>query len=225
MSHISFFPHWNAGSFSKLSKIWTVAGSLRVVSSTRTMSVSVALVAMMGVSFSGCAGTTQTSNTGRTTWEQLLLSNSLQRTLGEASIPLNPGESVSVEAVGLTDDKAYAQELVVQWLRQKGLHVGTEAPTYLIRVILHAFGTEQSDSFVGIPEIQSTIIPFALPELSIYKSVKQRGYARLNLEVSDKKSGSLIASSPIFEDDVYFNQYVILFAFGFSSTDIVPPPL
>lgn len=225
MARFSFFPLWNAGSCEKTSKISTSSTSSRVFALTKTWYLILGLVVLMSFGYSGCAGTKQTTNTGRSTWEQLLLSESLHRTLHSATIPLNPGESVSVEAVGLTDDKGFAKELVVQWLREKGLNVGTEAPKYLIRVILHAFGTEQSDAFVGIPEIQSTVIPFALPELAIYKAVKQRGYTRLRLEVSDKSTGSLIASSPIYEDDVYFNQYVLFFAFGYSSTDVVPPPL
>ena len=209
----------------EIPKMLTRRKSLVWIAPVQTCYLSLILVILIGISFSGCAGTRQTTNTGRSTWEQLLLSQSLQRALYPANVPLSLGESVSVEAVGLTDDKDFAKELVVQWLREKGLQVGTEAPKYLIRVILHAFGTEQTDAFVGIPEIQSTIIPFALPELSFYKAVRQRGYSRLILEVSDKKSGALIASSPIYEDDVYFNQYVFLLAFGYTSTDIVPPPL
>ena len=182
-------------------------------------------VLIFGFGLAGCSATKNTTATARSTWEQLLLSQSLQRSLSSATMPLKPGVSVGVEAVGLTGDKDFARDLVSGWLREKGLRVGAEAPTYLIRVILHAFGTEQSESFVGVPEIQSTIIPFALPELSFYKAIKQRGYTRLNLEVSDKKSGALIDFSPIYEGNVYFNQTVFLLMFGTSSTDIVPPPL
>ncbi|GJL51762.1 MAG: hypothetical protein NPIRA01_29890 [Nitrospirales bacterium] len=183
------------------------------------------MLALIALSLSSCTGMQTTTNTDRTTWEQLLLSQSLERTLDSARIPLDPGASVSVKTAGLTDDKDFAQELVVGWLREKGLQVQSEDGTYLIRVILHAFGTEQSESFVGLPAIESTIIPIALPELSLYKATKQRGYSRLQLEISDTKSGALIASSPIYEDDVYFNQYIFLLAFGRTSTDISPPPL
>lgn len=183
------------------------------------------MLAFIALVLSSCSGMQTTTNTDRSTWEQLLLSQSLTRTLDSARIPLDPGASVSVKTAGLTDDKDFAQDLVVGWLREKGLQVQSEDGTYLIRVILHAFGTEQSESFVGLPAIESTIIPIALPELSLYKATKQRGYSRLQLEISDTKNGALIASSPIYEDDVYFNQYIFLLAFGRTSTDISPPPL
>ena len=183
------------------------------------------VLVLISILLSGCSQTQNTTTTARSTWEQLLLSQSLQRSLSSATIPLNPGETVAVEAVGLTGDKDFAQSMVVSWLRQQGLYVRDEESTYLVRIILHAFGTEQSQSFFGVPAIQSTIIPFALPELSLYKAVRQRGYSRLSLEVSDKKSGILIASSPVYEGDVYFNQITFLLALGYNSTDIVPPPI
>jgi len=225
MARFSPTPSRKAGLCRWASTIRTDSHRRFFLNSTKAWHLCSAFVVLIGLVFSGCSSSPQTTNTPRSTLEQLLLSQSLERTLRAASIPFVPGESVSVEAVGLTGDKDFAKELVVHWLRQKGLRVGTEAPKYLIRVVLHAFGTEQSVTFFGIPAIQSTIIPFALPELAIYKAIKQRGYTRLFLEVSDKKSGALIASSPAFEDDVYYNQYVFLFIFTNDSTDIVPPPL
>jgi len=191
----------------------------------KTRHFCIAVLIFIGFVLVGCSGTQKRTTTARSTLEQLLLSQSLQRSLNSATIPLHPGVSVGVEAVGLTSDKSFARDLVRGWLQEKGLHVGAEAPKYLIRIILHAFGTEQSEFFVGVPKIQSTVIPFALPELSFYKAIKQRGYTRLNIEVSDKKSGALIASSPVYEGDVYFNHTTLLLIFNHSSTDIVPPPL
>jgi len=191
----------------------------------KTWPLSLALVVFIGLVFSGCSTSPKTTDTARSTMEQLLLAQALERTLVDVRMPFDPAESVVVEAVGLTGDTAYAKSLVEEWLRKKGLHVGGEAPKYLVRVILHAFGTQNTETFFGIPPIQSTFIPLATPELAVYKNIEQKGYARLNLEVSDKKTGALVAVSPIFEDEVYYNQRVYLFLFSFKDTDIVPPPL
>jgi hypothetical protein len=191
----------------------------------RFWKLSIALLLLSGWVFAGCSSSPKTTDTARSTMEQLLLSQALDRSLVDARMPFAPGESVAVEAVGLTGDTGYAKSIVEEWLRKKGLHVGGEAPTYLVRVILHAFGTQNTETFLGIPPIQSSFIPLATPELAIYKNVNQRGYARLNLEVSDKKTGALVASSPVFEDEVYFDDTVWLFWFTNKDTDIVPPPL
>ena len=218
-------PYKKADLFGSASKLQTRPHFSFLGVCTKTGYLCMAFLALMGLVFSGCSTSPKTTDTPRSTMEQLLLSQSLERTLSSASIPFSPGEPVSVEAVGLTDDKEFAKSIVEEWLRKKGLQVGTEAPKYLVRVILQAFGTDNSETFFGVPPIQSTIIPFATPELAIYKDVQQRGYVRLNLEVSDKKTGSLIALSPVFEEEVYYNQYVWLFLFSYKSTDILPPPL
>ena len=187
--------------------------------------LSIALLALTGFVLTGCTTSPKTTDTARSTLEQLLLAQALERTLVDARMPIDPAESVAVEAVGLTGDTGYAKSIVEEWLRKKGLHVGGEAPKYLVRVILQAYGTQNTETFIGIPPIQSTFIPLATPELAIYKNINQRGYARLNLEVSDKKTGALVAVSPVFEDEVFFEDVVYLFLFEFKNTDIVPPPL
>jgi hypothetical protein len=191
----------------------------------RLWNLSLALLVLFGFMFTGCTTSPKTTDTARSTLEQLLLAQALERTLVDARMPIDPAESVAVEAVGLTGDAGYAKSIVEEWLRKKGLYVGGEAPKYLVRVILQAFGTQNTETFIGIPPIQSTFIPLATPELAIYKNIHQKGYARLNLEVSDKKTGALVAVSPVFEDEVFFEDVVYLFLFEFKNTDIVPPPL
>ena len=191
----------------------------------RLWNLSIALLALTGLVLTGCTTSPKTTDTARSTMEQLLLAQSLERSLVDARMPIDPAESVAVEAVGLTGDAAYAKSIVEEWLRKKGLYVGGEAPKYLVRVILQAYGTQNTETFIGIPPIQSSFIPLATPELALYKNVNQRGYARLNLEVSDKKTGALVSVSPVFEDEVYYEDTVWLFLINFQRTDIVPPPL
>jgi hypothetical protein len=191
----------------------------------RLWNLSLALLVLFGFMFTGCTTSPKTTDSARSTMEQLLLAQALERTLVDARMPIDPAESVAVEAVGLTGDSGYAKSIVEEWLRKKGLHVGGEAPKYLVRVILQAFGTQNIETFIGIPPIQGGFIPLATPELAIYKNIHQKGYARLNLEVSDKKTGALVAVSPVFEGEVFYEDVVWLFLIGFKNTDIVPPPL
>lgn len=110
------------------------------------------------------------------------------------------------------------------WLREKGLQVRDEAP-YVVRVTLHALGTDQTETFFGVPPIQSLIFPLALPELTFYRAVRQRGYTRLQMEISDQKTGEMVMETIPSEGAVFFNQYTFLLVFAFQRTDIVPPPL
>lgn len=182
------------------------------------------LLAITACLLAGCSTSRQVSNTARTTVEQLLISQSIERSLSNASLSLAPGEEVLVETATLSGDGEFAKQIVTGWLRERGLLVkGADAP-YRIRVVLHAFGTNQRETFFGIPPIQSFVLPISTPELSFYKAIHQRGYTRLHMEISDTQSGQLQEATDTYEGDVYFSRYTFLLVFSTDSTDLVPPP-
>src|SRR4029079_5850810 len=64
-----------------------------------------------------------------------------------------------------------------------GFAKGKEGCSYLVRVVVQSFGTSQSISFFGMPPVQSVIIPFSLPQLTIYQNLAQDGYVRYGVQV------------------------------------------
>ena len=90
----------------------------------RLSNLSLALLVLVGSMLTGCTTSPKTTDSARSTMEQLLLAQALERTLVDARMPIDPAESVAVEAVGLTGDTGYAKSIVEEWLRKKGLHVG-----------------------------------------------------------------------------------------------------
>ena len=67
---------------------------------------------------------------------------------------------------------------------------------YRVRVMVQALGTEQGVTFFGMPPVQSVIIPFALPELTLFKLQNQRAYTRLSLDIFQTATGRLVRSTP-----------------------------
>jgi hypothetical protein len=172
----------------------------------------------------GCSATRESTKTARNTVEQLLITQSMERGLDIAAKLPPPNGTVVVESAGLTDDNKFAREIVVEWLRQQGWHIITKDGAYLIHLRIYALGTDQAQSFIGIPATQGTLIPISIPELALYKASRQHGYARFGFTLEETSSGRLITSTPVLEGDVYFNQYTVFFAFSFHRTDLAPPP-
>jgi hypothetical protein len=120
----------------------------------------------------------------------------------------------------------YIRDTVAAELGRRGYRVrdsGTESP-YLIRVMAESFGTMQGVSFFGMPAVQSVLIPFALPELILYRHVKQSAYARLHLDVYDDRTGEFLGSTAKLVGRSYYDQYTILFFITWKVTDITAPP-
>jgi len=177
----------------------------------------------------GCSTTNRTTQSTRTAVEQLLISESVIRSLPKKSnepLPIPSGSRVSLNTSGLTPDQALLQEILTGWLGQQGYLIQKDKKnaTYRIDVIASAIGTEENGTFIGLPPIHSQIIPFSLPELAFYRSENQTGYVKFNMNFFEVLTGKFVGSSPNFLANSYYNNYTVLLLLSFSSTNLVSPP-
>ena len=123
-------------------------------------------------------------------------------------------------------DLAFVRDAVATHLGVLGYRISKreEDASYLVRVVVQSFGTNQSTSFFGMPPIQSVLIPFSLPQLTVYQNLSQDGYVRYGVEVIERASGRLLYTTPWHSHQTYHNQYTILFFFTFRITDLEEAP-
>ena len=186
------------------------------------------------------------SRTPRTAVEQLLLSSAVERALTNLTLTLPNKSSLHLEVSGYYIDRArlnmrdqttgvvqdptvdflLVRDTVAVALGQMGYRIRRreDQPAYLVRISIEALGTMQGLTFVGMPPIQSIIIPFALPELTLYKLQAQSGYARLHLDVFDNLTGEYKGSSATIIGRTRFDQYTAFFYITWVKTDLTAPP-
>jgi hypothetical protein len=124
------------------------------------------------------------------------------------------------------NDLTFISEAVASHLAVLGHRVSKreDEAAYLVRVVVQSFGTIQSTSFFGMPPIQSVLIPFSLPQLTIYQNMSQDGYVKYGVEVVDRASGRLVYTTPWHSHRTYHDQYTVLFFFTFRMTDLDEAP-
>jgi hypothetical protein len=195
---------------------------------------------------SGCSLTQEFSRTSRTAVEQLLLTKAVEYALHNLTISLPEQSSLHVDVTGLQTDRSHfnmggvnrgvlpepsldlllIRDSIATGLGRLGYRIdprGTE-PMYLARVVVESFGTTQGLTFFGMPPVQSMLIPFSLPALTLYSAEGQKGYARLHVDFFEYQSGKLVESSPTIIGRTYYNQYTVLFFFTWQTTDLSAPP-
>ena len=178
---------------------------------------------------SGCATTTSLPPPAHfTAIEQFLLTQAIELSLNAKDVPPLPlpqGETVTLETTGLTVEQRFLLGAVGRWLGEQGLHIQPkdQNPTYRAQILIQALGTEQRISFFGMPEIQGGLLPFALPELAVYKAQYQTGYSRFRLDFFETTTGKFVRSTPWFQASTFFNEYTVLFFIGFHSTNLIGP--
>jgi hypothetical protein len=196
--------------------------------------------------FCGCTLEQEFSRTPRTAVEQLLLTQSVTHSLHNLTAFLPEQASLRVDVTGLQTDRAnlnmqgdqrgilngpsndliLIRDAVATGLGRLGYRIEPRdaSPTYLARVVVEAFGTTQGLTFFGMPPVQSMIIPFSLPALTIYKAEGQKGYARLHIDFFEYQSGKFVGSSPTIIGRTYYNQYTLLFFVTWQTTDLLAGP-
>lgn len=198
----------------------------------------------------GCAISREPTRTPRTAIEQLLLSHAVQRSMNALSLPLSPVESVAVEVAAFPTDRLLLQDrfigepnalpvvpapatdlVIVHGLAEGRLGVlgfplqqSRLQSTYFLRLLVLALGTDQAQTFFGMPAVQGGLLPFALPELTLFKAQRQKAYMRYRIDIYESATGRFIRSTPWYEGSAYFNQYVVFFFISFKSTDLPQTP-
>jgi hypothetical protein len=196
----------------------------------------------------GCALTQEVSKTPRNATEQLLLSQALDLALVGIDVPIPEGEPVRVEVSGLQTDRmplhmdeqsersgvvenpswdlTFVRDMLAGRLGKLGYRVqqSQDDARYLVRVLVQAMGTNQGKTFYGVPSIQSVVIPFALPQITLYQKLEQLAHVRLHLDIFEAGTGRFIQSTSWTSGNTFYNQYTVLFFFSFRRTNLVTPP-
>jgi hypothetical protein len=137
----------------------------------------------------GCS-TTRTSDTSRTGLEQLLISNAVDQALNRVDFAPFAGKAVYLNEKYLEcTDKNYVIASIRHRLFRQGATVAAkpEEADVVLEIRSGAVGTDNTDSYIGIPEV---VLPgiVTLPEVRMLTRTRQHGTAKLGLVAYDAKT-------------------------------------
>ncbi|MCA9030665.1 MAG: hypothetical protein KDA66_07645 [Planctomycetaceae bacterium] len=143
----------------------------------------------------GCS-TAQTSNTARSSTEQLLVSNAIDQSLNKIDFSTVAGYSVYLnDAYVDCVDKNYVIGAVRHRILNSGgrLVANADEADIVLELRSGGVGTSMSESYVGIPEITLPGM-LALPEVRLLERKSQHGIAKLGLVAYDPKTNQILGS-------------------------------
>ena len=170
----------------------------------RTLPGIVGTLTALGLVLCAGCGTMKTSNTSRTATEQLLLTNSVDKTMNQLDLTALAGRKVYFDHEYIADsqDSKYLLSSLRQRIMVSGaiLQEKKGDAEYIIEVRVGAFGTDQSDMIVGVSETTaptSTSLngSLTIPEFSIIKRIDQKAVLKMHLFVVHRGSGRIVWQS------------------------------
>ncbi len=174
----------------------------------------------------GCALPGRAPQVLRSPLAQLPLSQAIERSAAKATLGLPEGTSVVLDSSGLSEDHRYVADVVEGWLGRQGLAIreeGDEAQ-YRLRMIVQSVGNDQDIDFFGMLATKSTWIPVALPEIALYKKIREEGFARLYFDIFEAADGRYVRSTSPVDGEVQQTRYTLFVVFKWRRTDMTSPP-
>ena len=180
------------------------------------------LILCLFVLLTGCAVSTQISNSPRSSIEQRLLVRSFERALATLDTQEFKGKTASVDFYGLTGDKDFTKEFLIAWLQEHQVQIATDpkqAQLHL-KVFAPVLAVDQGQSFVGSPSFTVPILGFVMPEIALFKNVRHSGHAEVEIYTIDEGTGKFIDKSAPAVGETQYDDYTIMIVVHFTRTDI-----
>ncbi|WP_157605392.1 DUF6655 family protein [Schlesneria paludicola] len=139
------------------------------------------------------------SDTARTGREQLLISNAVDQSLSKCDFTAFNGAKVFVEEKYLESiDKGYIVGSIRHRLMLNGASIvgKPEEADVVFEMRSGGIGTDNAESYVGIPEI---VLPgmFSLPEVRFWQKQKQSALAKIGVVAYDPKNHEILGAGGV----------------------------
>ncbi len=179
------------------------------------------------VLFSGCAFSTQLPKTKPSGLEQMLILHSLEKAAAKLQLDRYIGKRVYVDFYSQSDHNNFVREYFTTLLQKDGANVVDDPnkADLTLKTAAAVVGIDYAITLFGLPAITPPLMGgFTLPEIAIYKSIRDRGYTDLRIYAFDSRSGEFLAEkSPRAIGHAKYNQYTFLLFFSFTLTDVNKP--
>ncbi len=155
----------------------------------------ISLIALFACCLVGCTAA-KTSNTARTSTEQLLIANAVDQSLDKIDFTPFNGHTVFLndKYVDCVDKSYVIASVRHRILKAGGLLVDSaDKSAVTIELRSGAIGTFSSDSFIGVPEI---VLPgvVTLPEIRLAEKKSQLGTAKLGIVAFETGTGRALGN-------------------------------
>ncbi len=181
--------------------------------------------ALLALLVAGCS-TRQFTISERSAVEQELIVRALERAVAHVDTQALAGHHVTLELHGLTKDQAFAKAFVAARLTARGVAVAADAAHADRRLVVLAsiLGIDRGESFLGIPAVQVPVLAVPIPEIPLFKWVRNRGRAEVQIYAYDAATGRFLDRIPDGVGRSKFDEFTLLLVVSFSVSDLDERP-
>ncbi len=178
------------------------------------------IAALLGLLLSGCSLANQIGTTAPTGITQQLLVRSLERGLSGLDLARISGKPVALEVAVQTGNEGFVKDFVTTWLKARGVRTVQDSPEQKLKLFVAVYGTDRDQTLIGIPAFQAPVVNFPIPELALFKWVRNRGVAELRMWAFDGKGDVIMDAPAPGVGRAKYDDFTVLLFVGFTVSDV-----
>ncbi|MGH7373272.1 MAG: hypothetical protein ACREJY_03515 [Candidatus Rokuibacteriota bacterium] len=179
-----------------------------------------AIAAVLGLLLGGCALASQIGTTAPTGITQQLLVRSLERGLSRLDLARISGKPVALEVAVQAGNEGFVKDFVTTWLKAHGVRTVQDSPEQKLKLFVAVYGTDRDQTLIGIPAFQAPVVNVPVPELALFKWVRNRGVAELRMWAFDGKGDVVVDAPAPGVGRAKYDDFTVLLFVGFTVSDV-----
>jgi len=178
------------------------------------------IAALVGLLLGGCALASQIGTTAPTGITQQLLVRSLERGLSRLDLAGISGKPVALEVAVQAGNEGFVKDFVTTWLKAHGVRTVQDSPEQKLKLFVAVYGTDRDQTLIGVPAFQAPVVNVPVPELALFKWVRNRGVAELRMWAFDGKGDVVVDAPAPGVGRAKYDDFTVLLFVGFTVSDV-----
>lgn len=179
-----------------------------------------AIAAVLGLLVAGCSLASQIGTTAPTGITQQLLLRSLERGLSRLDLARISGKPVALEVAVQAGNEGFVKDFVTTWLKAHGVRTVPDSPEQKLKLFVAVYGTDRDQTLIGVPAFQAPVVNLPVPELALFKWVRNRGVAELRMWAFDGKGDVFVDAPAPGVGRAKHDDFTVLLFVGFTVSDV-----
>jgi hypothetical protein len=179
-----------------------------------------AIAALLGLLLGGCALASQIGTTAPTGITQQLLVRALERGLSRLDLARISGKPVALEVAVQAGNEGFVKDFVTTWLKAHGVRTVQDSPEQKLKLFVAVYGTDRDQTLIGVPAFQAPVVNVPVPELALFKWVRNRGVAELRMWAFDGKGDVVVDAPAPGVGRAKYDDFTVLLFVGFTVSDV-----
>jgi len=168
----------------------------------------------------GCTSPLTVAPSAPTAVAQALTLRALERAVKQLDVTPLAARKVLVDVKTQAGPEAFAKTFIETRLRERGVTIVNEKPELNVTVLVGVLGTNQGETFFGIPSFVVPLIGLPTPEIAFFKWQRNRGVVEVQIYAFEAEGSALASKTGVGVGRSKFDNVTLLLFISFTLDDL-----